>query len=180
LEGGDIWLGDFNRHNPWWEDVRNSRLFTQRNLDDAQICIDLLAEYNMELALPPFTSTITNSRGGQRRPDNVFITRDIKNWITVCEVRPDDTPPMADHFPIVMHVDFLVPRPTSSRLWNFRATDWERFHRVLSGKLEESPIIEHLNGAEEVDRTLDRLEQAVLETMEATVLKSRPSPYSKR
>ena len=21
-EGGDIWLGDFNRHNPWWEDAR--------------------------------------------------------------------------------------------------------------------------------------------------------------
>ncbi|KAF8804017.1 hypothetical protein BYT27DRAFT_7108375 [Phlegmacium glaucopus] len=26
---GDIWLGDFNRHNPWWEDVRNERLFTR-------------------------------------------------------------------------------------------------------------------------------------------------------
>src|ERR1700678_1552694 len=41
---GDIWLGDFNRHNPWWEDARNSRLFTQKNLDDTQILIDLLAE----------------------------------------------------------------------------------------------------------------------------------------
>jgi hypothetical protein len=32
---GDIWLGDFNRHNPWWEDARNSRLFAQKNLDDS-------------------------------------------------------------------------------------------------------------------------------------------------
>ena len=179
VEGGDIWLGDFNRHSPWWEDARNSRLFTQRYLDDAQILIDLLAEYNMELALPPFTPTITNSRGGQTRPDNVFITRDIENWITVCEVRPDDTPPLADHFPIVTHVDFPVPRPTTSRPWNFRGTDWERFRRVLAEKLEESPIVEHLNGAEEIDGTLGRLEQAVLETMEATVPKSYPSPYSK-
>src|ERR1700678_1885780 len=177
---GDIWLGDFNRHNPWWEDARNARLFTQKNLDDAQILIDLLAEYNMEMALPPFTPTITNSRGGRTRPDNVFITRDNENWITMCEIRPDDTPPKADHFPIVTHIDFPVPRPVSKRPWNFRATDWERFHRVLAEKLEESPISEQLNGAGEVDRELERLEQAVIETMEATVPKSCPTPYSKR
>src|SRR5271168_4605901 len=28
---GDVWLGDFNRHNPWWEDPSNSCLFTNRN-----------------------------------------------------------------------------------------------------------------------------------------------------
>jgi endonuclease/exonuclease/phosphatase family metal-dependent hydrolase len=27
-EEGDIWLGDFNRHNPWWEHASNARLFT--------------------------------------------------------------------------------------------------------------------------------------------------------
>jgi endonuclease/exonuclease/phosphatase family metal-dependent hydrolase len=85
-EEGEIWLGDFNRHSPWWEDAKDSRLFTQRNLDEAQILIDLLADYDMELALPPFCPTITNSRGNQTRPDNVFITRDVETWITMCEV----------------------------------------------------------------------------------------------
>jgi hypothetical protein len=50
--------------------------------------------------------------------------RDIETWITVCEVRPEETPPLADHFSIVTHVDFLVPRSASKRPWNFRATDW--------------------------------------------------------
>ncbi|KAF8804334.1 hypothetical protein BYT27DRAFT_7301321 [Phlegmacium glaucopus] len=48
---GDMWLGDFNRHSPWWEDVRNERLFTRRSLEEAQILIDVLAEYNMEIVL---------------------------------------------------------------------------------------------------------------------------------
>ena len=179
-EGGDIWLGDFNRHNPWWEDAKNSRLFTQRNLDDAQVLIDLLAEFNMDMALPPFTPTITNSRGSQTRPDNVFITRDIANWVTMCEVRPDDTPPMADHFPIVTQVDFPVPRPNKNRPWNFRVTDWERFRRVLAEKLKGNPSTEQLNSAEDIDKKLEELEKAVLDTMEATVPKSCPSSYAKR
>ena len=115
VEGGDLWLGDFNRHNPWWEDARNIRLFTQRNLDEAQILIDVLADNGMDLALPPYTPTITNSRGGQMRPDNVFITGDISNWVTKCEVQPDDVPPLADHYPIITHLSFPVPRPTKSR-----------------------------------------------------------------
>src|SRR5271156_1498796 len=52
LVTGDVWLGDFNRHNPWWEDPSNARLFTNRNLNEAQLLIDLLSDYDMDLALP--------------------------------------------------------------------------------------------------------------------------------
>ncbi|KAF8815747.1 hypothetical protein BYT27DRAFT_7030797, partial [Phlegmacium glaucopus] len=68
---------DFNRHNPWWEDARNKRLFTRWNLEEAQILIDVLVERNMDLALPPYTPTIVNSRGGRTRPDNVFISEEL-------------------------------------------------------------------------------------------------------
>jgi hypothetical protein len=78
-----------------------------------------------------------------------------------------------------MHIDFPVPRSASKRPWNFRATDWEHFQKVLSGKLGDIHIDEHLNEAGEIDRALEKLEQVVLETMEGTVLKSSPSPYSK-
>jgi len=30
-----IWLGDFNRHHPEWDEERNSHLFTRENLDEA-------------------------------------------------------------------------------------------------------------------------------------------------
>jgi len=177
---GDIWLGDFNRHNPWWEDASNSRLFTHRNLDEAQILIDLLAEYDMDLALPPFIPTIINSRGGRTRPDNVFITEDISNWITICEARPEDTPPLADHFPIITHLDFPISKPNKERPWNFRATDWDLFRQILGRNLEATPFQEHLDSAEEVDAAVAQLEETVFDTMREVVPKSNPSPYSKR
>jgi ribonuclease HI len=179
-EEGDVWLGDFNRHNPWWEDPRNVRLFTNRNLDDAQILIDLLSEHNMDLALPPAVPTIRNSRGNLTRPDNVFISEEILNWISVCEVLPDLTPPNADHFPIVTHLDFPVTRPHKNRPWNFRATDWALFKKELAKKLENIPIEEQLQDEIQIDAALQELEEAILNTMEETVPRSNPSPYAKR
>ena len=99
----------------------------------------------MDLALPPSVPTIINSRGGEMRPDNVIISRDIKGWITKCKVRPECTPPLADHFPIITHIDFPVPRSVKNRPWNFKATDWHYFRQVLVDKLETTPITENLN-----------------------------------
>ena len=179
-EEGDVWLGDFNRHNPWWEDPRNDRLFTNRNLEEAQILIDLLAEHDMDLALPPAIPTIRNSRGNLTRPDNVFITEDISNWISVCATLPESTPPNADHFPIITHIDFPVKRPRKDRPWNFRATDWTLFKKELAKKLEAIPVNEQLRDETQIDDALQRLEETVLNTMEETVPKSNPSPYAKR
>src|SRR5271155_3313845 len=176
---GDIWLGDFNRHNPWWEDLNNSRLFTNKNLDEAQILIDILSDYNMDLALPQYIPTIFNSRGGNTRPDNIFISEDISNWITKCEVLID-RPPRADHFPIVTHLDLPLPKPDKDKPWNFRATDWCRFRRELDDTLKGVPLIEQLHNTSQINEALHRLETAVLDTMTKVVPKSNPTPYSKR
>lgn len=48
----DIWLGDFNRHDPMWEDPAHKQLFTRKHLDEAEVLISLLADYGMEMALP--------------------------------------------------------------------------------------------------------------------------------
>lgn len=87
---------------------------------------------------------------------------------------------MADHFPIITHIDFPVPRSVKNRPWNFKATDWHYFRQVLVDKLETTPITENLNSPEEIEEALSRIKQAVLDTMDLTVPKSNPSPYSKR
>src|SRR5277367_1055212 len=179
IDTGDIWLGDFNRHNPWWEDPSNSRLFTNRNLNEAQILIDLLSDYDMDLALPQYIPTIVNSRGGNTRLDNVFISQDISNWIVKCNVLTD-RPPRADHFPIVTHIDFPLPKPIKTQPWNFRATDWDRFRRVLDSALKDIPINKQLQDATQIDAALLQVETVVLDTMERMVPKSNPTPYSKR
>jgi len=55
---GDIWLGNFNRHHPMWETEENDRLFTHQNLNEANTLIDLLADHDMQMALPHGIPTI--------------------------------------------------------------------------------------------------------------------------
>ena len=47
-----IWVGEFNRHHPTWDDERNIQLFTNRNIDDAQLIIDIASDHGLEMALP--------------------------------------------------------------------------------------------------------------------------------
>ena len=153
---------------------------TLRNLEEAQVLIDLLSEYNMDLALPPAIPTILNSRGARTRPDNVFISEDISDWVTICDTLPDHTPPKADHFPIITHISFLTTTTTKERPWNFKATDWDHFKEALADRLENVPVNEQLQDKAHIDAALHQVETAILDTMAKTVPKSNPTPYAKR
>ena len=48
-----LWLGDFNRHHPHWDDPTDTRLFTRPAIHDAEIFISAVAELGLNLALPP-------------------------------------------------------------------------------------------------------------------------------
>jgi len=134
---GDIWLGDFNRHHPMWEDEENERLFTHQNLNEANTLIDLLADHDMQMVLPHGIPTIRNSAGNLTRPDNVFTSTQLGEWIVKCETKPDDQPPTADHFPISTHITFPFVTNTTQTPRNFRATDWEELKEILDEELLE-------------------------------------------
>ena len=177
---GDIWLGDFNRHHLMWDDPRNNRLFTGAALDEAQKLIDLLANGDMSMALPQCIPTIQNSRGNLTRPDNVFISNTIADWVIRCDVAPDDQPPKADHFPIITILDLPINRNKRVLTFNFRATDWDEFRKCLEQELNKIQPQVPIRMPPELDSALDQLEGAILQTMEAIVPKRKPSPYAKR
>ncbi|KAG2070303.1 hypothetical protein BDR04DRAFT_1019257, partial [Suillus decipiens] len=56
-----IWLRDFNRHNPLWDEDSNTQLFTNQYLNTAQPLLDILADYGMVLALPKSLPTLQSS-----------------------------------------------------------------------------------------------------------------------
>jgi hypothetical protein len=60
-EPDDIWLGDFNRHSPMWDEARNSQLFTRAALREAQRLIDLAVTWNMHMALRPGVNTLEST-----------------------------------------------------------------------------------------------------------------------
>ena len=52
-----IWVGDFNRHHPYWDAPENNGLFTRGALEQAEMLIQVLAELGLEMALAVGTPT---------------------------------------------------------------------------------------------------------------------------
>ena len=65
-----IWAGDFSRHHPMWDDERNVQLFTNKNIDDAQLVIDIASDHGLEMALP------------QGKPTYMYYVTRNGNWTT--------------------------------------------------------------------------------------------------
>ena len=132
----DIWLGDFNRHDPLWESPDNAQLFSRANLDEAEILINLLADFGMDIALAPGVPTLEHMvTKNLHRVDHVFCSHDFSPRFTRCEVLPHERPPKTDHFPIVSVIDLSVQRTKEPLKRNFRDTDWVEFQKGLEAKL---------------------------------------------
>jgi len=75
---GDIWIGDFNRHEPMWEHPDNAHLFTWANIDAADCLIDLLADFGMDIALEPGIPTLEHFVSkALHRVDHVFCSHHL-------------------------------------------------------------------------------------------------------
>jgi endonuclease/exonuclease/phosphatase family metal-dependent hydrolase len=75
-----LWLGDFNRHHPYWDDPRDTRLFTGSTAEAAEKLIEALADTGLELALlsgiPTHKYNVTKRWS---RLDQVFISDHSEN-----------------------------------------------------------------------------------------------------
>jgi hypothetical protein len=54
-----IWLGNFNRHHPLWDEVRNGHLFTEANLRMAQSLLDIVQDWGLHVTIAPITLLVT-------------------------------------------------------------------------------------------------------------------------
>jgi Endonuclease-reverse transcriptase len=89
-----IWLGNFNRHHPLWDEERNAHLFTSANLDAAQPLLNLLAAHDMKMALPKDIPTLEAMKmKNYTRPDNVFCTSELMDAVLNCNTKPEARPP---------------------------------------------------------------------------------------
>lgn len=175
----DLWLGDFNRHDPMWEDPAHAHLFTRKHLDDADVLINLLAEYGMNLALPPGIPTLEHMRSKARhRVDQVFCTHEFTDSISRCDVLPD-RPPRTDHFPVVTVIDLETARyvPTPKR--NFREVDWQAFNNHLVDLLAKVQLRDP-QSIEEFDSMWEDFEGAIQDTISLHVPMTSVCPYTKR
>jgi hypothetical protein len=162
-----------------WEPEENERQFTSANINVADILIDALADYGMDLTLPLGIPTLEHFvTKNLHRVDQVFCSQDLLPHIDQCYTMPECRPPKMDHFPImtVLNLDMACNEEIPG--FNFRKTDWQDFHEYLGNKLEALHL-QDPEDATDFELMLDKLTAAILETMEAQVPKSNLSSYHK-
>ena len=104
-----IWLGDFNRHHPLWDEERNNHLFTNAALALTQPLLSMLSRHNMMMALPKNTPTLqASSTGNHTRVDNVFCSANLIQAIVSCDTNPSRCPLKTDHYPIITIINVAV------------------------------------------------------------------------
>jgi endonuclease/exonuclease/phosphatase family metal-dependent hydrolase len=176
-----MWAGDFNRHHPSWDEIRNHHLFTAKNARLVQPLLDLLARYDMRMVLPKDIPTLRAlSTGNLTRVDNVFCSPSLLGAYIKCDTDPGSRPPRTDHFPVIQVLDLAVvkhkPQPTRV----YRKTDWEWYRESLQERLQLLPRPAVYDTVEDLEEGVRNLEEAVRATTEEVVPLSKPYPQSKR
>jgi len=176
-----VWLGDFNRHHPLWDEERNSHLFTAAVLASSQKVLDLLADYGMTQTLPKDLPTLqSSSTGNWTRPDNVFCTEHTSDYLTLCNTDPDNRGPNLDHLPILTKFDMTVTAAPSLPTLNYRETDWKKFNVKLKAELSRLGPPTVLATKDEFQTAAKDLETVLGKVVSEEVPVTRPHPHNKR
>ncbi len=176
-----IWLGDFNRHHPRWDDHGNDHLFTQQNLERSELLVRYLAEFGLDMALPPGVAMLEATRTkNTTRPDNVFCTEGVLERLRLCTALPADRPACTDHFPIQTIFDIPTAVAPVRPRRDFRRVDCGDFDRSLATRLEARNLLDRITSVARFDSMLDALMSDLQETIAEHVPMAKDMPYAKR
>src|SRR3981189_178279 len=176
-----IWCGDFNRHHPLWDEDRNGHLFTPAALEEAHILIEIIADHNMVMTLPKDLPTLqAMNTGNWTRPNNVFTSANLENYLVRCDTDPRLRGPGTDHVPILTIIDLPLERKPSPASPNFRMTDWKDFKEELAIRLTDIPLPTSLTTEDKFQAAVNNLTSTLQDVIRTTVPVSRPCPHSKR
>jgi len=122
-----ILLGNFNLHHPLWDEECNVHLFMRSNLEKSQALIDMLAECDLQMALPKNTPTLqVLSTRNYMRLDNMLISSSIVGHLIHCRTLPEKRPARADHIPIIMELNLEVDEWVEPPCPNLKMANWKQ------------------------------------------------------
>lgn len=135
-----ILLSDFNRHHPLWDNTNNHHLFNNNNLTAAQPLLDLIARYELDMALPRGIPTLeAQNTKNLTHLDNIFCSTHIKEAIIRCNTEETAHPVNTDYFLIITELDLTLQTISLPTRRNFRSTNWEKFKSTLEEELCSHP-----------------------------------------
>jgi exonuclease III len=127
-----LWLGDFNRHHPYWDNTKDNRLFTKKAQDMVEVLLKTVADLGMDMVLakgiPTHCHHITKK---WTRLDQVFTAEHTVEAITSCDTLLEESGVNTNHMPIATVLDFELTRTPAQTTRNFCDMDWESFNKTL-------------------------------------------------
>ena len=181
LDNQYIWLGNFNRHHPLWDEERNSHLFTELNLRLAQTLLDAIQEWGLQMILPKDIPTLQAfGTGNYTRPDNVFCSAQLADHLVYCNTEPSRKPTNTDHLPIITIWDLEVLKISMAPRPNYQATDWEVFREKLRPRLRRKRTPDTIATTVEFHEYLEHIDNAIQDTITEVVPVTKPCPHAKR
>ena len=176
-----IWLGDFNRHHPYWDNPKDTRLFTKEATTAAEILIEAVAGVGLEMALPSGTPTHQhNVTKKWSRIDQVFISDHSTDMLITCDMLPEHRGIRTDHLPILTKLNLDAASETPMAHRNFRAVDWERFQKALDRNLTRLSPPSLINTQTQLDAACANITSALQDTIKAEVPVTTICAKSKR
>jgi hypothetical protein len=154
-----IWLGDFNRHHPYWDRPEDNRLFTKEAQEVAEVLLKAVADLGMDIVLAKGTPT----------QDQVFITEHSMDTITACDTVPEEQGVNTDHLPIIMVIDVELTKAPTQIARNFRDVDWKKFHEMLEGKVASLGLPNCITTHSTLNCACEKLTHSIQETKETDI-----------
>ena len=112
-----MWLGDFNRHHPYWDHEEDHHLFMANALQAAECLLGVVTDWSMNMVLPPRIPMHEHYISRRHmRLNNVFCTEHTTALLQRCKVLLDDPKPGMDHYPIISIIDLQVSHLEASRM----------------------------------------------------------------
>jgi len=131
-----LWVGNFNRHHPLWDDPNDTRLFTNEALRAAENLIEAVISLGLKLALPSGIPThYHNVTKKWTRLDQVFISEHSTDIIESCNMESRFRSIKTNHLPVVTKLNLEVPTAQPTVFCNFRKVDWGDFRENLAKHL---------------------------------------------
>lgn len=176
-----LWVGDFNRHHPHWDNPNDARLFTSEALRAAEYLIEAVASLGMELALPNGIPThIHNVTKKWSRLDQVFISEHSIDLLEACDTETRFRGTKTDHLPILTILNLTVPLSQPTAIRNFREVDWGYFSEKLAGRLFGQECPKQITDQRQLNACCEALTEALQATIEECVPITEICSKSKR
>jgi len=175
-----LWLGDFNRHHPYWDDPNHTHLFTNDTLDNMEILIEAVADVGLELILP--SGTLTHKHNVMKkwtRLDQVFLSEQSHNLLILCDTQLKHHGINTDHLPIITELDLDADIAEETTMPNYRDVNWDEFSKTLSKQLDKLPAPKPLINQRQMDNACLALTGTIQEAIGLEVPIIEITPKSK-